>query len=88
MRAGIPTPATSWMYTQAEVLSAYQWPRYPGEPLTTLDHTADDSIHASLTICEFLATHRNAPNVTLAHVGKATYTYSISLTRPCWEVWD
>ncbi|MFE1190206.1 hypothetical protein [[Kitasatospora] papulosa] len=87
VRAATPTAATNWTWTQAEALGAYQWPPYPGEPLRALDHTADDSTHASLTIREFLTTHQNAGNVSLVHAGDATYEFSIRLTRPRWEDW-
>lgn len=88
VRAATPTAATGWTWTQAEVLSAYQWPPYPGELLHPLAHTADDSTHASLTICEFLAKHQSAGNVRLVRASDATYTFSIILSRPHWEDWD
>ncbi len=88
VRAATPTAANGWTWTQAEVLGAYQWPPYPGEALRPLDRTADDSTHASLTVCEFLATHQHAGNVHLVHAGNATYTFSIRLSRPRWEDWD
>ncbi|MEV6682205.1 hypothetical protein AB0N09_35895 [Streptomyces erythrochromogenes] len=87
VRAATPTAATNWTWTQAEVLGAYQWPPYPGEPLRPLDHTADDSTHASLTVCEFLAAYRYAPIVRLVRADDATYTFSIRLTCPRWEDW-
>lgn len=88
VRAATPTAATSWTWTQAEVLGAYQWPPYPGEPLRPLDRTADDSAHAGLTVREFLTAYQHAPIVRLVRAGDATYTFSIRLTCPRWEDWD
>ncbi|WP_127455081.1 hypothetical protein [Streptomyces sp. B29(2018)] len=88
VRAATPTAATSWTWTRAEVLGSYQWPPYPGEALRPLDRTADDSTHAGLTVCEFLAAHQYAGNVRLVRAGDATYTFSIILSRPRWEDWD
>lgn len=88
VRAATPTAATSWTWTQAEVLGAYQWPPYPGEALRPLDRTADDSTHAGLTVCEFLSIHQHAPIVRLVRAGDATYTFNIRLSCPRWEDWD
>lgn len=87
VRAATPTAATGWAWTHAEVLGAYQWPPYPGEPLRSLGHPVDDSTHASLTIREFLTTHQHAESVRLVRASDATYTFSIRLSRPRWEDW-
>jgi hypothetical protein len=84
VRAATPTAATGWAWTVAEVLGAYQWPPYPGEELRLLERTADDSIHASLTVCEFLRTHKYAGNVRQVGANDVAYEFSIRLSRPRW----
>ncbi|MFG3429723.1 hypothetical protein [Streptomyces californicus] len=87
VRAATPTAATSWTWTRAEVIGAYQWPPHEGEPLHSLDHPVDDSTHASLTVCEFLTTHQHAGCVSLDRAGDATHAFSVRLSRPRWEDW-
>ncbi|MGA5598343.1 hypothetical protein ACPCSE_29335 [Streptomyces cellulosae] len=84
VRAAPRTAATGWHYTQAEVLGAYQWPANPGDYLVPLDGTADDSTHASLTVCTFLDRDRYAPIVRLVDTQGAD-TYDVRLSRPRWE---
>jgi hypothetical protein len=88
VRAATRTAATNWAWTQAEVLGAYQWPPYPGENLVPLERTADDSTHASLTVCEFLHTHEHAPIVRQVRANDTAYVFSIRLSRPRWADWD
>lgn len=88
VRAATPTPASNWAWQQAEVLGAYQWPPYPGEPLRPIERTADDSTHASLTVCRFLATLQYAPIVRQEQADDTTYTFRIRLSVPRWQDWD
>jgi hypothetical protein len=85
VRAATPTAATSWIWTRAEVIGAYQWPRYAGEALRPIDGTADDSTGTGLTVCEFLRTHQYAGNVRLVSANDVAYVFSIRVTRPRWE---
>ncbi|MFF9785618.1 hypothetical protein [Streptomyces nigrescens] len=87
VRGAAPSAANGWKWTQAEVLGAYQWPPYPGEALRPLDHTANHSTHASLTVCEFLTT-QGGPIVRLVRASDATRTYRIRLSSPRWEDGD
>jgi hypothetical protein len=84
VRAATPTAATGWAWTQAEVIGAYQWPPYAGEPLRSMDGTADDSTHTSLTLCEYLADHKYAGNVRQERANDTTYTFRIRLSIPRW----
>jgi hypothetical protein len=88
VRAATRTAATNWAWTQAEVLGAYQWPPYPEENLRPLERTADDSNHASLTVCEFLRTHEHAGCTRLLRANDTAYVFSIRLSCPRWEDWD
>lgn len=88
VRAATRTAATGWAWTQGEVLGAYQWPRYPEEPLRSLKHPIDDSIHASLTVCEFLTTHQYAGCTDLVRANDAAYVFQVRLSTPRWYEWD
>ena len=88
VRAAPPTAATGWAWTTAEVLGAYEWPPYPDEPLRSIPHSADDSIHASLTVCEFLTGHQYAGCTRQVRANDATYTFDVRLSFPRWEDWD
>lgn len=88
VRAATPTAATGWAWTTAEVLGAFQWPPHPGERLVPLERTADDSTHASLTVAEFLRTHRYAGCVRQERANDTAYTFMIRLSAPRWEDWD
>ena len=85
VRAAAPTAATGWAWSTAELCGAYQWPPHPGEPLVPLPRTADDSNHASLTICEFLRTSQYAGNVRQLAANDTTYTFAVRLTVPRWH---
>lgn len=87
VRAQPTVPKRQGAWVRAEVLGADQWPPNPGEPLVPLDHTADDSTHASLTVCEFLATLERAPIVRQVSANESAYVFSIQLTRPAWDGW-
>lgn len=88
VRAQPTVPKRPGAWVRAEVLGADQWPPHPGEHLVPLDHTADDSTHASLTICEFLAACEYAPIVRLISASQSTYVFTVQLSRPAWDGWQ
>ncbi|MFF3959160.1 hypothetical protein ACFYY1_39100 [Streptomyces sp. NPDC001890] len=74
-------------WSQAEILTTYQWPRHEDESLVPLDdgRCPNDAPHTALTLGEFLTHWRQLPAVQFAAGNDAAFTYLIELTRPHWE---
>ncbi|MFZ3491842.1 hypothetical protein ACODT5_01130 [Streptomyces sp. 5.8] len=80
-----PNP-TSW--GQAELLAAYTWPKYQGEPLVPLGdgRYPDDSNHTALTIGEFLSAYRHLPVAGMLYANDTAYTYMVEPSPPSWSL--